>query len=174
MSDESSILIESRSWMRSSEASAGVHSQEAEGGCGVVGIASSVPLAGKHILGPLLQMHNRGNGKGGGIAAVGLSPEQLGVSKKVLEEDYLIQVAYLKPSVRETLEEEFIKRNYRVEKKYMVEPTKDSKFVSSLEVQPPEVWRYFCRAKKEVLADFVKKSGLGKLDPRKAEDEFVY
>ena len=31
-------------------------------------------------------MHNRGNGKGGGIAAVGLVPEQLGVSREVLDE----------------------------------------------------------------------------------------
>jgi len=174
VNDQSSVLIESRKWMRPSGPSADIHSQEAEGGCGVVGIASSVQLAGKHILGPLLQMHNRGNGKGGGIAAVGLSPEQLGVSKKVLDEDYLVQVAYLKPQVRETLEEEFIKPNYKVDKKYKVEPTTDSKFVSSLEVPPPEVWRYFCRVKKETLADFVKKSGMDKLDPRRAEDEFVY
>jgi hypothetical protein len=32
-----------------------------EGGCGVVGLAASVGLPGKHILEPLVQMHNRGN-----------------------------------------------------------------------------------------------------------------
>lgn len=174
MSDQAAMLIESRKWMQPTGAGAEVRSQEAEGGCGVVGIASSVQLAGRHILGPLLQMHNRGNGKGGGIAAVGLVPEQLGVSKKVLDEDYLIQVAYLKPQIREALEEEFIKPNYKVEKKYKVEPTTDAKLLSTLEVQPPEVWRYFCRAKKEVLTDFVKKSGMDKLELRRAEDEFVY
>ena len=55
-------------------------SLEAEGGCGVVGFACSEPVAGRHILQPSLQMHNRGNGKGGGIAAVGLSPDDMGVS----------------------------------------------------------------------------------------------
>src|SRR6267143_1577808 len=64
-----------------------VGKQEAEGGCGVVGLASNTPLEGKYLLQSLVQMRNRGNGKGGGIAAVGLVPEQLGVSKKILEED---------------------------------------------------------------------------------------
>ncbi len=149
-------------------------SMEAEGGCGVVGLASSVPIAGRHILEPLMQMHNRGNGKGGGIAAVGLSPAQMGVTQKVLEGDYLIQIAYLKPDVRESLEDRFIKPFYKVDKKYKVETSTDRKFVSSLEVVPPEVWRYFCRAKKEALGEFIKKNKLGSIDPRKAEDEFVY
>jgi len=39
-----------------------------EGGCGVVGFAASVPVGGRHIFEPSIQMHNRGNGKGGGIA----------------------------------------------------------------------------------------------------------
>jgi len=49
------------------------YSTEAEGGCGVVGFASTALVKGKHIFKPAYQMHNRGNGKGGGIAAVGLS-----------------------------------------------------------------------------------------------------
>ena len=36
-----------------------------EGGCGVVGFAASVPVGGRHIFKPSIQMHNRGNGKGG-------------------------------------------------------------------------------------------------------------
>jgi glutamate synthase domain-containing protein 1 len=119
-------------------------------------------------------MHNRGNGKGGGIAAVGLSPEQMGVTQKILESDYLIQLAFLKHEIREKLEEEFIKPFYKVDKKYMVEPTADKSFISSLEVRPPEVWRYFCRARKDALDNFIKKHKLDKMDPRKAEDEFVY
>lgn len=148
--------------------------QEAEGGCGVVGVASTVPVAGKHILGPLRQMHNRGNGKGGGIAAVGLSHEQMGVPKEVLDEDYLVQVAYLKPGVRPALESEFIDPHYSVDAKYKVDTVTDKKYIAGLEATPPEVWRYFCRAKKEVLDEFVKKNRLAKLDRRKAEDEFVY
>lgn len=174
MSEAAELLVRSRRWMRDTSPQGAMHPQEAEGGCGVLGIASSVPLAGRHILTPLAQMHNRGNGKGGGIAAVGLSPEQMGVSKKVLEEDYLIQIAYLKPEIREALEAEFIKPNYKVDKKYKVETTTDKKFISSLEVRPPEVWRYFSRAKKEALDTFIKKNKLDKIEPRKAEDEFVY
>ena len=45
-------------------------------------------------------MKNRGNGKGGGIAALGLSAERLGVSREILQEDYLIQIAYLDPYAR--------------------------------------------------------------------------
>ena len=174
MKAEIESLIESREWMLASRIPSARNALEAEGGCGVVGLASSVPIAGRHILEPLHQMHNRGNGKGGGIAAVGLSPEQMGVTQKVLEGDYLIQVAYLKPSVREALENEFIKPFYKVDKKYKVETTSDKRFVSSLEITPPEVWRYFCRVKKEALDEFVKKNKLGALDPRKAEDEFVF
>lgn len=171
---DSELVIGSRSWMSSHARPETTCILEAEGGCGVVGIASSVPVAGKHLLNPLVQMHNRGNGKGGGIAAVGLLPEQMGVNSKILEEDYLIQVAYLKPEVRDALENEFIKPNYKVDKKYMVDTTSDQKFLSSLEVRPPEVWRYFCRAKKEALGTFMKKNSLTKIDPRRAEDEFVY
>ena len=56
-----------------------------EGGCGVTGFISSIPVRGRHIYEPSIQMHNRGNGKGGGIAAVGLSAEALGVSQEVLD-----------------------------------------------------------------------------------------
>ena len=167
-------LIESRRWMASCRQPLEGRLAEAEGGCGVVGIASSVPISGRHILRPLMQMHNRGNGKGGGVAAVGLSPDQMGVSREVLEEDYLVQVAYLKPEVRQQLEDEFIKPNYRVDKKYKVQTSTDKKLLDGLSVTPPEVWRYFCRAKKEALQQFIHRNGLEKLEPRRAEDEFVY
>ena len=47
---------------------------EAEGGCGVIGFCCTEPVPGKHIHEPSRLMHNRGNGKGGGIAAVGFIP----------------------------------------------------------------------------------------------------
>ena len=72
-------------------------SPEAEGGCGVTGFACTIPVGGKHIYEPSIQMRNRGNGKGGGIAACGLVPEEMGVSRKVLEDDYILQVALLDP-----------------------------------------------------------------------------
>ena len=65
---------------------------EEEGGCGVTGFACSIPVGGKHIFEPSIQMHNRGNGKGGGIAAAGLIAEDLGVTKEILDECYLVQV----------------------------------------------------------------------------------
>ncbi len=167
-------LTASRGWMRQARGDATTHVQEAEGGCGVVGLASTVPVAGRHILTPLQQMHNRGNGKGGGIAAVGLSPEQMGVTREILDEDYLVQIAYLDPSARPSLESEFIDPNYKVDAKLKVDAITDKKYVASLEVTPPEVWRYFCRAKEQVLDEFVKKNRLSKLDRRKVEDEFVY
>ena len=174
MSDQADALIGSRGWMRGCAPRADTQMQAAEGGCGVVGIASSVQIGGKHILEPLIQMHNRGNGKGGGIAAVGLDASQLDVSQRILEQDYLLQIAYLKPEVREDLEDEFVKPFYRVEKKYKVETSDDPALLKSLEVRPPEVWRYFCRAKKDPLDRFISERGLGGLDPRRAEDEFVY
>ena len=36
-----------------------------EGGCGVTGFISNIPIKGRHIYEPSIQMHNRGNGKGG-------------------------------------------------------------------------------------------------------------
>ena len=48
----------------------------AEGGCGVVGLACEIPVAGRHLFNSLEQMRNRGNGKGGGVAMVGLDHEQ--------------------------------------------------------------------------------------------------
>ena len=48
---------------------------EEEGGCGVVGFCCTEPVPGRHIYEPSRLMHNRGNGKGGGVAAVGFIPE---------------------------------------------------------------------------------------------------
>ncbi|HXX87435.1 MAG TPA: hypothetical protein VEH86_03195, partial [Candidatus Acidoferrum sp.] len=149
------------------------HVNVAEGGCGVLGVACSVPIKGRYLLQPLVQMHNRGNGKGGGIAAVGLSAKQLGVSERILEEDYLLQIAYIDPRIREEVESQFIRSNLRVEAEEKVPVTADYKAVG-LEVKPPEVWRYFVRAKEDKLRQFVEANGFEGLEPWKAEDEFIY
>src|SRR5208337_381220 len=145
---------------------------EAEGGCGVVGVACSVPIAGKHFLTALLQMKNRGNGKGGGIAALGLSPERLGVSKSILQEDYLIQIAYLDPSASKAVEDEFIYPNLNVDSATRLETVEDYRTIQGLEVKPPQVRRYFCRVKEDVLGRFMQSSGL--TNRTVAEDEFIY
>src|SRR5262249_93762 len=89
--------------------------QEAEGGCALVGLMSSIPIAGKHLHVPSVQMQNRGNGKGGGIAAVGLVPEEMGVPASVLEEDYIVQMAYLDPNARKEIENELIFPNFKID-----------------------------------------------------------
>src|SRR5437763_9946596 len=146
--------------------------QEAEGGCGVVGLACNVPLEGKYLLQSLVQMRNRGNGKGGGIAAVGLVPEQLGVSKKILEEDYILQVAYLDKSVRKQVEDEHIRPFFVVDYESRVAAVDDYRSVPGLDVEPPEVFRYFGRIKRDALAEFSRKNGLEGLKESEVEDEF--
>ena len=78
-----------------------------EGGCGVTGFACSIPVAGRHIFEPSIRMHNRGNGKGGGIAAVGINPSRLRVSQDELDSHYMLHVSLLEPSCLPTLRETF-------------------------------------------------------------------
>src|SRR2546427_2258040 len=151
-----------------------VGKQEAEGGCGVVGLACNVPLEGKYLLQSLVQMRNRGNGKGGGIAAVGLVPEQLGVSEKILKEDYILQVAYLNKSVRKQVEDEHVRPFFVVDYEARVNAVDDYRSIPGLEVEPPEVYRYSVRVNRDVLADFARKNGLEGLEENEVEDEFLY
>lgn len=150
------------------------HKQTMEGGCGVVGLACDEKISGRHIMQSLIQMHNRGNNKGGGVAAFGLNPEQLGVSQKILEEDYMIQVAFLDPEARRDVEKEFIFPNLEVHSLYRLPALNDFRDVGGLDVQPPEVWRYFCRIKEDVLSHFILIHSLETLEREKAEDEFIY
>jgi len=145
-----------------------------EGGCGVTGFISSIPVRGRHIYEPSVQMHNRGNGKGGGIAAVGLSAEDLGVSQEVLDTHYLLQVALLDPASRSDMEESAIKPFMDVHKAQRISTLDDYREVEGLEIRPPDVWRYFVRVKPNVLDRFITKNSLQDLDHRKAEDEFIY
>lgn len=144
-----------------------------EGGCGVTGFACSIPVGGKHIFEPSRLMHNRGNGKGGGIAAAGLVPEDLGVSREVLDEHYLIHVALLDPGVREEMEARFIAPHMDVTLDHKIPTVEDWRAVEGLEIRPPDVWRYFVRVKPDTLAAFAEKNNLEAMDPRKVEDEFI-
>lgn len=151
-----------------------IEKPEAEGGCGVIGVASTAPIEGKYLLQSLVQMKNRGNGKGGGIAAVGLVPEQLGVTLHVLENDYLMQIAYLDPLVREEIETEFINSNFIVDHSSKIETVSDYHSVEGLAVQPPLVYRYFCLVRPEILDEFIATNKLARMERSAAEDEFVY
>jgi glutamate synthase domain-containing protein 1 len=145
-----------------------------EGGCGVTGFISSIPIRGRHIYEPSVQMHNRGNGKGGGIAAVGLSAEDLGVSQEVLDTHYLLQVALLDPACRSDMEKSAIEPFLDVCHAQRIPTLDDYREIDGLEVKPPDVWRYFVRVKPGALDQFIAKNSLQKLDPWKAEDEFIY
>jgi glutamate synthase domain-containing protein 1/glutamate synthase domain-containing protein 3 len=147
---------------------------EEEGGCGVTGFACSVPVGGRHIIEPSRQMHNRGNGKGGGIAAVGLMPESLGVSPEILEGDYLLQVAFLDEDARPSVESSFITPFLEIHHAQRVSTLSDFREVENLEVKPPEVYRYFVRVKEEVLGDFAAKHRMNGMESRKVEDEFIF
>src|SRR5512142_2998570 len=109
-------------------------SPEAEGGCGVTGFACTIPVGGRHIYEPSIQMRNRGNGKGGGIAACGLVPEELGVSRKVLDDDYILQVALLDPSARGEVEQTFIEPYFDVDQGGLIPTVDDHREVPLLEV----------------------------------------
>lgn len=150
-----------------------VRKGEEEGGCGVVGFCCTEPVAGRHIYEPSKQMHNRGNGKGGGIAAVGLVPEQLGVSREVLDECYMLHIALLDPKVRAEMESEFIAPHFDVTASAELDKVADWKTVSGLEVRPPDVWRYFVRVKPKALDAFIQANELATMDRREAEDEYV-
>lgn len=151
-----------------------IHKSEDEGGCGVVGFASTIPVRGKHIFEPSVQMHNRGNGKGGGIAAVGLSHEDLGVYESILKNDYLLQIALLDPDARKEIEAEFIRPLMEVDKSERIPTISDYRTIEGLETKPPDVWRYFVRVEADVLDRFINETKLEDVDRRRAEDEFIY
>jgi glutamate synthase domain-containing protein 1/glutamate synthase domain-containing protein 3 len=144
-----------------------------EGGCGVTGFMANIKVAGRHIYEPSVQMHNRGNGKGGGIAAVGLSASDLDVPRDVLEDHYLLQVAYLDEDAVPKVEASHILPMFDIYKAQKT-PTLDNYRSIGLEVKPPDVWRYFVRVKTDVLDKFIRYNNLYEMDKRKAEDEFVF
>jgi glutamate synthase domain-containing protein 1/glutamate synthase domain-containing protein 3 len=145
---------------------------EAEGGCGVIGIAASEPVAGRHLLRALLQMRNRGNGKGGGIAAVGLDPSFFGVPHRTLAEDYLLAVAYLDRSARAHVERTYIAPTFEVDHTAEIALLADARAKLALDVDPPEATCYFVRVRRELTEAFQREHGVADADA--ARDEIVY
>jgi glutamate synthase domain-containing protein 1/glutamate synthase domain-containing protein 3 len=145
-----------------------------EGGCGVTGFACSIPVGGRHIFEPSVQMHNRGNGKGGGIAAVGLEAGKLGVDQSTLESHFLLQIALLDPTVLKGLEDRFVRPFFRVVHEDFAPTVDDYRDIPGLEIEPPCVKRYFVQVQPKVLVAFQKERHLEKLSPEKAAEEFVY
>jgi len=122
----------------------------------------------------LKQMRNRGNNKGGGIAAVGLIPEELGVTRDILEKDYLLVIAYLDPSWRVEVERQYIEPTFEVDHVRGVPTVEDYKSIPGLEIKPPEVFQYFVRVRSDVFEAFKERNGLENLPPLSIEDEIVY
>ena len=145
----------------------------AEGGCGVIGMAASVPITGRIMLTALRQMRNRGNGKGGGIAVAGLDPAFFGVTPEVMANDTLLAVAYLEPAARPRVEEEAIAPFYEVDHVFQV-PHIDDYRALGLETPPPEAVLYFVRPKADALTRFAEEKGLADLPAEAVADEFVY
>jgi len=146
---------------------------EEEGGCGVVGFCCSEPAAARHIYEPSRQMHNRGNGKGGGIAALGFVPEQLGISREALEDYYMLHVAFLDTGVLHDLEKKYIAPCFEVKARQKLDTVDDWTAVEGLEARPPDVYRYFVRARADALDAFIEKNKLAGLQRDCAEEEFI-
>jgi glutamate synthase domain-containing protein 1/glutamate synthase domain-containing protein 3 len=174
MSDFAERLLASRSQVYSQTGEPVLAEQAEEGGCGVTGFACTVPVGGRFIYGPSIQMQNRGNGKGGGIAAVGLVPEQIGVSREVLDTHYLLQIALLDPACHAELERQFILPHFDIALSTRQAHIGDYHDIAGLEVAPPDVHRYVVRVKPEVLEAFAATAELEGLAPRELEDEFVW
>lgn len=170
-------LIASRKRMLEGMASperGGRFQSEEEGGCGVTGFACSVPVPGRHIYEPSRQMHNRGNGLGGGVAAMGFVPDTLGIDERCLSEDYILQIALLDPGVIHDLQARFVGPYFDVHLSGRVPTVEDYRDIEGLLVRPPDVWRFIVRVKPDVLRSFAEAHGLTGLPLRDVEDEFVY
>ncbi len=144
--------------------------EAAEGGCGVVGAASSVRVSGGVFLRSLEQMANRGNGKGGGVAVSGLDPAFLGVTPEVLNSHHLLAVAYLDPSIQEAVEREYVEPLFEVVHTYDVKA-----MAGDIQgVRPPDVRCYFVRVRSDVREAFARTHGLQGAPVAAVEDEMVY
>ena len=148
--------------------------EAAEGGCGVLGFAANIPVPGRHVLAASRQMHNRGNGKGGGIAMSGMIPGQLRVDAQTLRTHTLLQIALLDAQSRVEVETQFITPWFDIAQAYEIDRLDDYRLIPGLEIRPPDVWRYFVRVKPAALARFAEEKGLGELPECAVEDEFVY
>jgi len=134
-----------------------------EGGCGVIGIIGSEKLNGNCIIRPCEQMRNRGNGKGGGVAAVGLFDEY--------KDHYALHISYLDEKAKGPVEKEFVESVFHIFHAEQQESMDDYR-ETGLKIKPPLVWRYFVRVKPEKLARFAEHNKIADMQP--AEDEFVF
>lgn len=164
MRDLAETIIRSRDGLSVRHPMSDTRSQEAEGGCGVIGLASSKPIKGKYLITPCAQMCNRGNGKGGGVAVAGCFPHYA--------DHFAVQVGYLDLNARREIEQKYLFPMFdiaQIEEQPFVE---DYREFPRLDIEPPRVVRYFSRVKAGVLDRFATEHGF--TDQRAAEEEFVF
>jgi glutamate synthase domain-containing protein 1 len=164
MTERPETILNSRRELASQNPKSETKIQEAEGGCGVIGLASSAPIKGKYLITPCGQMCNRGNGKGGGVAVVGCFPSYA--------DHFAVQVGYLDLNARRDIEQKHLFSVFdiaQIEEQPFVE---DYREFPRLEIEPPRVVRYFSRVKSSVLDRFASEHGF--VDQRDAEEEFVF
>jgi len=134
-----------------------------EGGCGVIGVIASEPVAGAHLYRPLAQMNNRGNGKGGGLAIAGCFPE--------FSKHYALHVALMDTDARREVEQTYVLPHFDVAEGGELAHLDDPRDAGRLDIRPPDVVRYFVRVKPDVLERFAAELGI---EPGEAaEAEFV-
>jgi glutamate synthase domain-containing protein 1/glutamate synthase domain-containing protein 3 len=133
-------------------------------------MACTEAIPGRHLLQALRQMRNRGNGKGGGVAMVGLVPEELGVTPEILRDDYLLAVAYLDASARPEVESSHIHTTFLVDHAVTF-PIAD---LAGLPVRPPQVAAYFVRVRPDAAKAFAAKLGRADIPQEALQDELVY
>ena len=92
--------------------------------------------------------------KAGGIGAVGFIPEALGVTREILDNDYMLHIALLDESVAREIEDKFIKPFFKIDK-FEKLPTIDDYSSIGLDVRPPDIMRYFVRVKDKILDKYI-------------------
>jgi glutamate synthase domain-containing protein 3 len=98
----------------------------------------------------------------------------MGVSREVLDNYYLLQIALLDPSCHAELERQYVLPNFEVALSARQPHIDDYRDIPGLEVCPPDVHRYVVRPKRDALKSFASQTGLESLAPRDLEDEFVW
>jgi len=107
------------------------------GGCGIIGImdGSGGRFSGETVIRAIANMHERGNGLGGGFAGYGIYPDYA--------DCYAFHIMYEGSGTRE-LTEAYLEENYQIEH-YEPIPTRKAAGINS----PPDIWRYFVRLRDE-------------------------
>ena len=116
-------------------------------------------------------MHNRGNGKGGGIAAAGLDPRFFGVDRATLS-TILLRSPTSNPGRATQVERECVETGVHLDKALTIPAPADHRAVG-LEVAPPW-WRVTSAGAPEARWRSPTSTASRHAEPGDIEDEFVY